>query len=241
MNNHKCVLVTGANKGIGLAIAKKFKESGEYAVVATARKGEDIAMLNGMGFVSLCLDVRDNDSIEGLSGELKERGLHPSILVNNAGVAKLNLSVKISCSEWDEVLATNLTSVFKISKLLLPAMAKNRFGRIINISSVLGSMPQKGFAHYAASKSAMEGLTRVLALEYASKGVTVNCIAPGFVKTAMLENIGRSGVEMMESSIPVGYAAIPEDIAGLAYYLAQPETRYITGEVIHVNGGLYFN
>jgi 3-oxoacyl-[acyl-carrier protein] reductase len=239
--NNRCVLVTGANRGIGLAIAKKFKENDGYTVVATARKDEDIAMLNDLGFTSLRLDVRDDDSIQNLLGKLKESGLRPSILINNAGVARLNLSVKISDSEWDDVLSTNLTSVFKISKLLLSAMARNKFGRIINISSVLGTMPQKGFAHYAASKAAMEGLTRVLALEYASKGVTVNCIAPGFVKTSMLETIGESGVDMMESSIPVGYAATPEDIASLAYYLAQPEARYITGEVIHINGGLYFN
>lgn len=236
----KHVLITGANRGIGNAVAKKFLAAG-YCVIATARKLEDVARLKDEGFYSITLDVTNDASIENFFSQLKTDKKIIDILVNNAGISNVSLFSKTSYESWDSIISTNLTSAFKISKKVINSMSKKGFGRIINLSSVLSIMPQKGFATYSASKSGIEGMTRGLALEYAAKGITVNCIAPGFVDTDMLNDLGDKGKEMMESSIPVGYAAKPDDIAALVLFLASAEARYITGETIHINGGLYFS
>lgn len=234
---NKIVLVTGANKGIGLAIANEFKEKGA-TVIATARKDNDIKHLNEIGYISLKLDVTDDASIDTMYNELLSRQLTPDILINNSGMADLNLISKTSIESWNNTINTNLNSVFKLTKKFIKHMSKKRFGRIINISSVLSSFPQKGFSSYSASKSAIESFTRVAALEYAKKGITFNCIAPGFVDTEMLNILGGEGKKMIESTIPVGYVAQPIDIAQLAIYIAS--ARYLTGEVININGGLSF-
>jgi 3-oxoacyl-[acyl-carrier protein] reductase len=234
------VLITGANRGIGNAVAKRCHAAG-YFVIATARKLEDVAKLKDEGFYTLTLDVTNDASIENFFSQLKIDEKSIDVLVNNAGISHVSLFSKTSYASWDSIISTNLTSIFKISKKVINSMSRKGFGRIINISSVLSIMPQKGFTAYSASKAGIEGITRGLALEYAPKGITVNCIAPGFVDTDMLNGLGDKGKEMMESSIPVGYAAKPDDIAALVLFLASPEARYITGETIHINGGLYFS
>ncbi len=233
-------LVTGANRGIGLAIVNLLKERGAQ-VIATARKEEDIENLNSQGFISMTCDVANVGSIEALKAQLSEQNLKPSILINNAGISTLKLLPRLTTNEWQKVMNTNFNACFELTKRFIGDMSKLKFGRIINMSSILSSSPQKGFSHYAASKSAIEGFTRSIAIEYASKGVTANCICPGFVDTEMLDNLGEKGKEMMRSNIPMGYLAEPNDIAELICFLASPAARYITGECIHINGGMYFN
>ncbi|MDC0534527.1 SDR family oxidoreductase [Francisellaceae bacterium] len=232
-------LVTGANRGIGLAIAKLLKERGAE-VIATARKEEDIEILQTQGFISRACDVASIGSIDDLKNQLSEQNLKPTILINNAGVSTLKLLPRLTTQEWQKVMNTNFNACFELTKRFVGDMSKSKFGRIINMSSILGSSPQKGFSHYAASKSAIEGFTRSIAIEYASKGVTANCICPGFVDTEMLDNIGDKGKELMRSSIPMGYLADPNDIAELICFLASPAARYITGECVHINGGMFF-
>lgn len=237
--SRRTVLITGANRGIGHATAKKFLSAG-YNVIATARNENDIKNLKEEGFHSFSLDVCNDESIDDLFSHLKLKNITIDVLVNNAGLSQVSLFSKITNESWNSIINTNLTSIFKISQKVIRSMSKNGFGRIINISSVLSVMPQKGFSHYSTSKAGMEGLTRSLALEYAAKGVTVNCIAPGFVDTDMLDCLGEQGKKMMGSSIPVGYAAHPDDIADLVLFIGSPNSRYITGETININGGLNF-
>lgn len=237
--NQRTVLITGSNRGIGFAIAKLFLSSG-YKVIATTRNEDNLHALRDAGFYPLLLDVSCNNSIEQCFNYIKENNIKIDTLINNAGVSTVSLLSRITNESWDAVINTNLTSVFKISKKAVSSMSKLGFGRIINISSVLSIMPQKGFSHYSATKAGIEGLTRSMALEYASKGVTVNCIAPGFVDTDMLSCLGSKGMAMMAENIPVGYAAHPDDVAHLALFIASENSRYITGETININGGLNF-
>lgn len=239
LNGNKIALITGANRGIGSAIAEKLKMEG-YSIIATARKHDDLIQLTDKGYHAINLDVSIDESIDCFFKTLKKSNIVPDVLVNNAGASQINLLPRVSFDEWNYIINTNLSSVFKITQGLLPGMSRKKFGRVINISSVLGSMPQKGFSHYIASKAGIEGLTRSLALEYASKGVTINCVSPGFVDTDMLSILGENGISIMKSNIPVGYVAEPIDIAELVSFLSSNGARYITGETIHINGGLYF-
>lgn len=234
----KIALVTGAGRGIGLAIAKKLKDDG-FHVIATARKQTDIQNLNTLGFNSYFLDVTDFSAIKDLYAELKQKELLPDILVNNAGIGSAKLLPKISLDDWMTTINTNLTSIFIMTQSFIPHMSKNKYGRIINISSVLSSFAQKGFAHYSASKAGIEGFTRTVALEYAHKGITVNAVCAGFVDTDMLSDIGEEGKNLMTKGVPMGFMAQPMDIAGLVAYLASDCARYISGESIQINGMLY--
>ena len=238
--NKKIVLVTGANRGIGLGIVERFIQEKEYLVIATARKNCDLLMLESIGAIAEELDVYSDESISNLFLRLKEKKNMPDVMINNAGIAKVSPFVKLSIDEWNNVINTNLSSVFKMSQGVIRHMAKKKFGRIINISSVLAGMPQIGLSHYCASKAGIEALTRCISLEYASKGVTANCIAPGFVRTDILQCLGKNGEDMMNSKIPIGQISEPKDVAELAVFLAKDSSRHITGETINMNAGLYF-
>lgn len=234
----KTAFVTGSSRGIGLATSKLLKERGAD-VIATARGEQDVKRLKDIGFTSYQLDVSNKDNIDEFFKANK--ALNIDILVNNAGSSALQLLPKTSYEEWQRILNTNLTSSFLIAKYLLPHMRKNKWGRVVNISSVLASYPQKGFSAYSASKAGIEGLTRTLALEYASKGITINSVAPGFTDTEMLDTIlAGSGRETHQSAIPVGFVGQPEDIAESVAFLASEAARYITGEVLNISGGLKF-
>ena len=237
--HQRTVLITGSNKGIGHSIAKLFLNSG-YNVIATTRNKNNLPTLKEDGFYPLLLDVSNDESIDKCFSHIKKNNITIDTLINNAGISTISLFSRITNESWNSVIETNLTSAFKVSKKVITSMSKNGFGRIINISSVLSTMPQKGFAHYSSTKAGIEALTRCLALEYASKGVTVNCIAPGFVDTDMLDCLGEEGKSMITADIPLGYAAHPDDVAHLALFIASENARYITGETININGGLNF-
>lgn len=234
----RTVLVTGSNRGIGLGIANAFYETKEYNVIATARNIEDIDSLKKMGFIANLLDVTDSSSVADLFDILKERNLLPDTIVNNAGIASLKPFIKLNEDELTRVMNTNFYGTYRVIKKFIPDMAKKRFGRIINISSVLAAMPQKGFAHYCASKAAIEAITRNIAIEYADRGITANCIAPGFVDTDILSCLGSEGKNMIETKIPLNEVSSPDDIGKLAIYIAS--ARHMTGETINLNAGLYF-
>ncbi|MCL9781754.1 SDR family NAD(P)-dependent oxidoreductase [Vibrio sp. S4M6] len=229
----KNVLVTGANRGIGLATATLFKQSG-YHVVATARREEDIANLAELGFESHHFDVRHRDNLDTLYTTLKANGSLPDVLVNNAGISSIELLSRVNEEEFTNLLDVNLKSAIFITKKFIRHMSKNKFGRVINISSVLGSMPQKGLMSYSVSKAGLEAFSRVIALEYAEKGITVNCVAPGYVDTDMIKNIPYA--QQMHEQIPRREVATAQEIASTVLFLAQQPN--ITGEVINNNGGL---
>ncbi len=223
-----------------MAICKDFVKDGGYHVYGTSTSDKGVEDINQMGAHGLKLDVVSEEECSCLFTELKNKGVSIDVLVNNAGVANVSLFAKTKRESFDSVFDVNFHGSMRLIKECLRYMSKNRFGRIINVSSVLSVMPQHGFSSYAASKSALEGVTKVLALEYASKGITVNCVNPGFVDTDLLKVIGGKG-EDLKSKIPCGYAAEPEDISPLVLFLASEKARYITGECIQINGGLYFS
>lgn len=232
---NKTAFVTGADKGIGLATAKLLKDRGAKVITCTRREEEKSKLIN-MGFDVFYLDVcRIEESLK----YLKEISKYVNILVNNAGIAPCNLFPKTSKDIWNNVIQTNLESVYQLSQIFLPQMRRKKWGRIINVSSVLATYPQKGFSAYSASKSGLEGLTKTLALEYANKQITINAVAPGFTDTDILKVLGELGDEMSKN-IPIGFMAQPEDIAECIAFLASDSARYITGEVINISGGLKF-
>ncbi|MBH3259230.1 SDR family oxidoreductase [Serratia marcescens] len=235
------VLITGANRGIGLGIANEFLKSRElYNIISTTRKKGELANLKRDGFTPVFLDVSSQTSIDEAEAQLKELNLLPDIIINNAGIANTKLFMQISEKDVEEIFNVNFYGTFRVIRKFIKNMSKNKFGRVINISSVLAGMPQKGFAHYCASKAAIESMTRVISLEYASKGITANCIAPGFVETEILDCLGEEGANMIENKIPVKSISTPADIGAISVFLASEAARHITGETININGGLYF-
>lgn len=233
--NGKKAFITGADKGIGLATAKLMNKRG-CEVIACTRQEKEIIKLEKLGFKVFFLDVTN---IENEKHNLVKIIKYIDILVNNAGIGPCALLPKTNQDLWNQTLNTNLNPVYQLSQMALPFMRKKRWGRIINISSVLATLPQKGFSAYSASKSAIEGLTRTMALEYAAKGITINAVAPGFTDTAILRALGDVGHEMAKN-IPVGFMAEPEDIAESICFLASDAARYITGEVLNISGGMKF-
>ena len=243
MNEATCALVTGASRGIGKAIARGLAEAG-YTVVGTAT-GE--AGLNAIR-ADLCddfptaraleLQLTNDASIEALMDELTAAKLLPGILVNNAGITRDNLLLRMKDDEWDDVINTNLTAMFKLTKRLVRPMIKARSGRIINIGSVVGSSGNPGQANYAAAKAGMIGFTKSLAREIANRGVTVNAVAPGFIDTDMTRDLAEEHKKQMLAQVPVGRLGRPEEIAAAVVFLASPAAGYITGETLHVNGGM---
>ena len=246
MLENQIALVTGASRGIGKAIAIELAAGGA-TVVGTATTGDGAASISeylvaagtrGRGMV---LDVRNGAQIEALIAEIEKAYGGVSILVNNAGIAQDNLAMRMKESEWDMVIETNLKSVFRVSKAVLRGMMKARTGRIINITSVVGSSGNAGQINYAAAKAGIAGLTRALAREIASRNVTVNCVAPGFIDTDMTRALPDAQRDALLAQIPLGRLGKPEDIAAAVAFLASPGAGYVTGTTVHVNGGMYMN
>lgn len=237
-------LVTGASRGIGRAIAMELGARGAVVVgTATSEDGAaaiqqalDGAGVTGMGAV---LNVTDAAACEALLGEIEKRFGAVSILVNNAGITKDNLSMRMKDEEWDAVIDTNLKAVFRMSRLVMRAMMKARFGRIINITSVVGSSGNPGQANYCAAKAGVAGMTRSLAQELGSRNITVNCVAPGLIDTDMTKGLPEEQKAAMLKAIPVARLGRPEDVAHAVAFLAGREAGFITGVTLHVNGGMY--
>jgi 3-oxoacyl-[acyl-carrier protein] reductase len=242
----KVVLVTGASRGIGAAIADSLGAEGAIVIgTATSESGaEKISQRlteKGIQGKGMMLNVTDIDSVTAvLAGIQKEYGA-PSILVNNAGITKDNLLMRMSEDEWFDVINTNLNAVYRLSKACLRGMMKARWGRIINIGSVVGAMGNAGQANYAATKAGVAGFARALGKEVGSRNITVNTVSPGFIATDMTEVLPEEQKQLMLSAIPAGRLGQPEEIANTVKFLASEGAGYITGENIHVNGGMYMS
>lgn len=236
----KIALVTGATRGIGKAIAESLAREGAYVFgTATSEKGaETISTYLGDSGEGLVLNVTDQESIESVLKTITEKKGSPAILVNNAGITRDQLLMRMKDDEWNDVILTNLTSVYALSKALLRPMMKARYGRIINISSVVGITGNAGQTNYAAAKAGVIGFTKSMAKEVGSRGITVNCVAPGFIDTDMTKDLPESVKESLLANIPAGRLGEPEEIAAAVTFLASDLAAYITGETINVNGGM---
>lgn len=236
----KVALVTGASRGIGKAIAIQLQTLGATVVgTATSAHGADkISEYLGTGN-GLVLNVTNDDSISAMFAAIKDAHGGVDILVNNAGITRDNLFMRMKDDEWQDIIDTNLTSVFKVSKAAIRPMMKKRNGRIINIGSVVGSMGNAGQVNYATAKAGLLGFTKSLAREIASRGITVNTIAPGFIDTDMTKMLTDEQKEGIFSQVPANRLGKPEEIASTVAFLASDAAAYITGETIHVNGGMY--
>ena len=238
-------LVTGASRGIGAAIAAELGARGAR-VVGTATTEAGAARITGtlraagITGIGLPLQVQEQASIDAAIAAIEaEYGAMPGILVNNAGITRDNLLLRMKDVEWDDIIATNLTSVFRLSKACLRAMTKARRGRIINITSVVGASGNAGQSNYAAAKAGMIGFSKSLAREVGSRGITVNCVAPGFIDTDMTRDLPEAQRAALLAGIPLGRLGAASEIAATVAFLASPAAGYITGETIHVNGGMY--
>ena len=239
----KTALVTGATGGIGGAIAACFHKAGATVAVSGRQADKLEALVGELGSraVAVPCDLANRQQVAGLiDGATKALGGRLDILVNNAGLTKDNLFMVMKDEQWDDVIAVNLTSTFMLCRAATRSMlrAKTGFGRIINISSVSGIVGNPGQGNYAASKAGMIGMTKSLAREVANRGITANCIAPGFIKTTMTDGLNEKQVEAIMGAIPAARFGLPEDIAAAALYLASPEGGYVTGQTLHVNGGM---
>lgn len=243
---NKIALVTGASRGIGQAIALKLGQNGAIVVgAATTENGANAitqylekAGIKGIGIV---LNVNNAEQIEQAFQKIHEQFGEVEILVNNAGITRDNLLVRMKDEEWDDILTTNLKSVFRLSRSVLRAMMKARYGRIINISSVVGSMGNMGQANYAAAKAGIAGFTKSLAREVGSRNITVNCVAPGFIDTDMTRSLPNEHQQSLIQHVPLGRLGRPEEVAVAVAFLASSSASYITGSTIHVNGGMYMD
>ena len=236
-------LVTGASRGIGAAIALELAKRG-LKVIGTATTAEGAAKISqALSAYTDCsgetLDVNDAAGVDALVANIvKTRGgLH--VLVNNAGITRDNLAMRMKDDEWDAVLDTNLKAVFRMSRAVMRTMMKQRYGRIISITSVVGASGNPGQANYAAAKAGVAGMTRALARELGSRHITVNCIAPGFIDTDMTAQLADEQQKALLIQIPLGHLGKPSDIAHAVAYLASPQASYVTGQELHVNGGMY--
>ena len=236
--------MSGASRGIGQSILKLFSSKG-FSVIGTATSEDGVNVINetlsessASGF-GIQLDLSDKESIENLFATLKEKDISPDIVVNNAGVTRDNIFMRMKNAEWDEVIQVHLNSVFSLLKFFSKKMVKNKSGRIINISSTSAAIGNKGQANYAAAKSGLEAFSRSLARELAPRNITVNCVAPGFIKTDMIKSMDEDTLKFMSEQIPLGRLGSSKEVANLIYFLSSDEANYITGQTIHINGGLY--
>ena len=239
----RVALVTGASRGIGYAVLKALASNGmEVIGTATSQEGaESISNTlagSGKGYV---LQVEEKASIERFFKEISESHEAPLVLVNNAGIARDNLALRMKEADWQEVIQTNLSSVYRLTKNCLRGMTKARWGRIINVSSVVSRMGNPGQSNYAASKAGMEGYSRSLAIELASRGITVNSVAPGFIQTDLTKDLIKGQSDVLLSRVPVGRFGTAQEVASLVAFLASDNAGYITGETLHINGGMYMN
>jgi 3-oxoacyl-[acyl-carrier protein] reductase len=244
MLENELALVTGATRGIGRSIALELGRRGAR-VVGTATTAEGAAAIdaycgeaaiNGRGVV---LDVADAASVESCFKELEGREGTPSVLVNNAGITRDGLLMRMSAADWQTVIETDLSAIYRTCKAVMRGMMKARRGRIINIASVVGVMGNAGQANYAAAKAGMIGFTKSLAREVGSRGITVNVVAPGFIVTDMTDALGEDARNALLAQVPLGRLGSPDDVAHAVAFLASPQAAYITGETLHVNGGMY--
>ena len=236
--------MSGASRGIGKSILKLFSSKG-FTVIGTATSKDSVNVINeilsessGNGF-GIQLDLSDKESIENLFVNLKEKDINPEIVINNAGMTRDNIFLRMKNAEWDEVIQVHLSSVFSLLKFFSKKMVKNKSGRIINISSTSAAIGNKGQANYAAAKSGLEAFSRSLARELAPRNITVNCVAPGFIKTDMIKSMDEDTLKFMSEQIPLGRLGSSDEVANLIYFLSSDEANYITGQTIHINGGLY--
>ena len=237
----KVALVTGASRGIGHAIAGALAAAGARVIgTSTSEAGaQRLAQALGDRGAARVLDVRDPAQCDALVASVAQAFGDVLVLVNNAAVVRDNLALRMKDSEWDEVIETNLRAVFRLSRAVLRGMMKARWGRIINITSVVGASGNAGQANYAAAKAGVVGLTRALAREVGSRNITVNCVAPGFIDTDMTRSLSEAQRAALLAQIPLGRLGAAEDVAAAVAYLASPHAGYVTGSVMHVNGGMY--
>lgn len=236
-------LVTGASRGIGRAIAQELAKLGAK-VIGTATSESGAAAISeylANGGKGVVLDVNDAARSIELIDEIQKEFGAVSILVNNAGITQDQLAMRMKDEEWDSVIATNLTSVARLSRAVLRGMMKAKTGRIINITSVVGSSGNAGQMNYAAAKAGVAGMSRALAREIGSRNITVNCVAPGFIDTDMTKTLSEQQIAALLQQVPLGRLGLPEDIAAAVSFLASPQASYITGTTLHVNGGMYMN
>ena len=231
----KVAVVTGASRGIGRAIAEELAKHGAK-VVGTATSAEGAAKVPGIGRV---LNVRDTAQTDAFIAQVEKEHGAIAILVNNAGITKDNLALRMKDADWDEVMETNLRAVFRLSRAVMRGMMKARWGRIINITSVVGASGNAGQVNYAAAKAGVVGMTRSLARELGSRNITVNCVAPGFIDTDMTRALSEEQRSALLAQIPLGRLGEAADVAAAVAYLASPAAGYVTGTVLHVNGGMY--
>ena len=239
----KTVLITGASRGIGKAILESFND--DYFIVGTGTSESSIkSILDNIKYLdfngdAFKLDLGDRNSIKELITSLESKQIYPDILINNAGITRDNIMLRMQEDEWDNVIDVHLNGQYLLIKSFIKKMVKNRWGRIINISSTSAVLGNKGQANYAAAKAGIEAMSRSLARELGSRNINVNCIAPGFIETDMTKEISEGNEDLLASQIPLGRLGKPDEIAEVVGFLASDQANYITGQTIHVNGGLY--
>ena len=243
MNNlkEKKIIVTGASGGIGNSIVKRLSECGAN-ILASGTRIEKLEELKSQckDIKILKFDISQSDKVEDfIENATNELGGNLDCIINNAGITKDNLAIRMSIDDWKKVLDINLTSTFLMSKFAIKKMLKNKFGKIINITSVVGHTGNLGQSNYTASKAGIVAMSKSLAIEYAKKNININCISPGFIKTVMTEKIDEKFKEMIVSKIPSARLGEPEDVANAVIFLASNQSDYINGETLHVNGGMY--
>lgn len=237
-NIEKKILISGASRGIGKSIAENLHTKG-YKIIGTATSDEGVKHLNEKGFVGIKLNLNDIDSLNNISEIVKEEHKDISVLINNAGITRDNIVLRMSSDEWDDVINIHLNGMFKLSKIVLKGMIKARWGRIINITSASASLGNRGQSNYAAAKAGVEAFSKSLSKEVGPRGITVNCVAPGFIETDMTSYINEKDKEELIKQIPLGRFGKPDEISKIIEFLVSDKSAYITGQTIHVNGGLY--
>jgi 3-oxoacyl-[acyl-carrier protein] reductase len=234
----KTVLVTGASRGIGNAIAEEFKKN-NFSVIGTATSESGVEALTEQNIKAYVLDLNSRDSINEFWDKLESDGHQISVLINNAGITRDNIVLRMSDEEWSDIMNVHLYGTFQLSKRALKMMLKEKYGRIINISSASASIGNRGQSNYAAAKAGVEAFTKSLAKEVGKRDITINAVAPGFISTDMTEQNDGVNSEYLIKEIPMGRFGEPKEVANLVSFLCSEQASYITGQTIHINGGLY--
>ena len=237
-NKGQVALVTGATRGLGAAIAAALKAQG-MTVIGTATTQQGAEKISAAGIVGVVQNVTDGDACLALVDKIVQEHGALHVLVNNAGITRDTLAMRLKDEDWDAVLDTNLKAVFRLARAAIKPMMKQRHGRIINITSVVGASGNPGQSNYAAAKAGVAGMSRALARELGSRGITVNCVAPGFIDTDMTAQLSETQQQALLAQIPLGRLGKPDDVAQAVAFLASPQADYITGQELHVNGGMF--